>query len=326
MKWYRNTKKKTESSLLESMTHVETMTEEEKVKVVKGMETLVTLLKQASLKNSSKDSLITEYVKLIKDTIEEQNVSLLEVIHTISDIIKANESIDLITDKVVETSKDNLAIVERGHQSIDRLVNQMTDVEEVCKELENNVGALQKELFDISNFTNIIRGVSDQTNLLALNATIEAARAGKHGAGFAVVADEVRKLSDQIKIVLKEIDEKMNSINHSTEGLSVSVREKLTDVIILTDDTREVFEKIHHSESALFNEMDGIKQATSVAHQELVVFSASLNEVSDGFLINAEKLNQLYDVSQEKFVFSTEIFSFIDQFKDLVQAIKNNKR
>ncbi|WP_285848675.1 methyl-accepting chemotaxis protein [Paenibacillus sp. MER TA 81-3] len=54
---------------------------------------------------------------------------------------------------------------------------------------------LNKEVSDIHNMGNVMRGISEQSHLLDLNAAIEAAKAGEHGRGFSIVADEVRKLA-----------------------------------------------------------------------------------------------------------------------------------
>lgn len=76
---------------------------------------------------------------------------------------------------------------------------------------------LGKAAISIGKVTETITEISDKTNLLALNATIEAARAGEAGKGFAVVADEIKDLAKQTANATKEIREKIEGIQNSTQ-------------------------------------------------------------------------------------------------------------
>jgi methyl-accepting chemotaxis protein len=69
---------------------------------------------------------------------------------------------------------------------------------------------------EIGKVTETIKTISGQTNLLALNATIEAARAGEAGKGFAVVAGEIKELARQTVDATKDIRERINAIQSST--------------------------------------------------------------------------------------------------------------
>jgi methyl-accepting chemotaxis protein len=81
--------------------------------------------------------------------------------------------------------------------------------------------------------------VSVQTNMLAVSGAIEAARAGEYGKGFAVVASDIRNLAhdsaanadrikdlvkaiqDQITVVMKDVEEILDSALKETEKAKV---------------------------------------------------------------------------------------------------------
>ena len=71
--------------------------------------------------------------------------------------------------------------------------------------------------------------------------------------------------------------------------------------------------------------MKDIQKVTKITHNELRAFSNGLEEVLDGFIENNVRITELYALSQEKFVFSTEAFAYITQLQDLVQAFKQGK-
>ncbi|MET0090249.1 MAG: methyl-accepting chemotaxis protein [Candidatus Thiodiazotropha sp.] len=108
-----------------------------------------------------------------------------------------------------EISAEAIAGVETMSQAITR-------VTEISKESSDSVVKLSAIADTISNFVNIIQGISEQTNLLALNAAIEAARAGEMGRGFAVVADEVRNLAGRTREATSEIASLVDTITQET--------------------------------------------------------------------------------------------------------------
>jgi len=111
-------------------------------------------------------------------------------------------------------------------------------------ELADKLQRLAHNAQEVKNVLTVISEIADQTNLLALNAAIEAARAGEHGRGFAVVADEVRKLAERTQKSLGEIDATINVIVQAIETANDEMHKNIQNVQIVTDQTREVQEKI----------------------------------------------------------------------------------
>ncbi len=128
--------------------------------------------------------------------------------------------------QTVAASSEELAASVR---EITQQVSHSADVADVAfKEAESSnvrIADLSHAATAIGDVLSLIKGIADQTNLLALNATIEAARAGDAGRGFAVVASEVKELAAQTAKATTDISEKINEIQHATNGTVTSMGE-----------------------------------------------------------------------------------------------------
>lgn len=307
---------------------INSLTPEEKQKAFKGLKQLFDLLDNSINNNSEKDLLISKDIERFGETATTQNQMLSEVVEDTVQILTSANNIETITDEVITKSEKNMALVEDGNSSIDALVKQMNYISDVFKNLETTIENLKSDSNEIAKIADVINGISDQTNLLALNAAIEAARAGESGKGFAVVADEVRKLADRSKNSLGEIKVKVNQISNRILELSGEISERVMEIEAtkeMTNDTRGYFEQIHISQRNLNLDMDSIKDVTEITSKVTKQFTTKLENVAEGFLENDSKIAALHDHSKKKFVYSTELFSYLSQARDLLEAIETEK-
>ncbi|CAM4094015.1 hypothetical protein BAMA_17590 [Bacillus manliponensis] len=321
-------KKLNDESKQQVIEEAERLTKEEMDQIIGGMEELVTLLKGVSHKNSFKDSEMMEYASHMKDDLQEQIQVLQKTTENIDQIVQYTDNVQEVTKEITLQNKQNIKTVEEGQSSVGKLVKQMQHTNEMFHQLEPTIVQLNADAKEISSFTYTMEEIAEQTNLLALNASIEAARAGEFGKGFAVVADEVRKLADQSKQALGEIHQKVKRIDETVHTLSGDMKHRVEDLnqaIILTSTASHIFNEISKCEKQLTKQIQYIEEKTALTHEEVRAFSTVLQEVSTQFIAQDKQIENLHRFAEEKFIFSTEIFSYISQITSLVGALKQQK-
>lgn len=320
--------KKKNSDFQQLSEEVNELSLEEKELALDGLRQLFDLLEKSINLNSKKDVDISKNIGDFGEISRKQNEMLHEVVEDTQHILTSAHNIELITEQVIEKSEGNQALVDEGNASVDTLVNQITHVANVFVTLQNTIEVLKNDSNEIAKIADVINAISDQTNLLALNAAIEAARAGEHGKGFAVVADEVRKLADQSKSSLVEIKLKVDTISTRVFELSGEITERVEEIELakkITTDTRAYFDEISHSQRRLTADMDQIKEVTARTTSVTKQFTTKLEDVATGFLESEKNIQFVHNLTKEKFVYSTELASYLTQSRDLLQAIKDNR-
>ncbi len=150
----------------------------------------------------------------------EQENRLMANFTTLSDSFSELQHSLAHTAASLKGEKDNAVrsseISAQAIAGVETMSREITQVTQISKASSDSVVKLSAIADNISNFVNIIQGISEQTNLLALNAAIEAARAGEMGRGFAVVADEVRNLAGRTREATSEIASLVDTITQET--------------------------------------------------------------------------------------------------------------
>ncbi|MBP1914242.1 methyl-accepting chemotaxis protein [Lederbergia galactosidilytica] len=124
-----------------------------------------------------------------------------------------------------EVVKNMDSIADSLHEKVQLIAAHSEELSATTEQIAENTKLTVEHSSNINVVTGTIKKISEQTNLLGLNAAIEAARVGSAGAGFGVVADEVRRLSADSKNATVNIEETLNSIKESIEGMQADFSE-----------------------------------------------------------------------------------------------------
>jgi methyl-accepting chemotaxis protein len=114
--------------------------------------------------------------------------------------------------------------------SINGTVDRMVGFVNIAKDSVIKSEELKTASQSIGEAVGLIAEIADQTNLLALNAAIEASRAKEHGMGFAVVADEARNLAGVNETNAKHINDLVNGIQDSIDGIISDISSTATSI------------------------------------------------------------------------------------------------
>ena len=281
---------------------------------------------------ASKTENITVFVDDMNKSME-MNVSTIESTNVQVDKIVYNSGqITTICGQVGSFIKSANSSAQIGKDSIQEIINTISEIDDSSKNVTNYIVELEKETTKIGDIVNTIAGISEQTNLLALNASIEAARAGEAGKGFAVVAEEVKKLAEESAQSLKGIDELTKNIKIRTQKV-VEMVGRTTDKIgigvtqsnVVGNNISKVIKEVKSAEDSGYMIMEMVlKQSEAIKSVQ-----ESMNEIISKEEANTEKafqmtadieeqmseFEEINTISNELEAMSVELSTLVNEFK-----------
>ena len=189
----------------------------------------------------------------------------------VEEVSASAEEVAATAETITGLSHKSTAATLNGSSAIDRAVQQMGNIGDGSKAVNDAVEKLAESSRHIDEIVNVISGIAGQTNLLALNAAIEAARAGEQGRGFAVVAEEVRKLAEQSESATKEIT-KLIAQNHMDIQKAVQAMEVSSSSVKVGID-------VVNAAGVTFRE---ISQLTDEVSTQIAGISSAIGEIAKG--------------------------------------------
>lgn len=191
-------------------------------------------------------------------------------------------------DLIQTSSKEVIAMTEKGYQLMNSSEEQMNNIDSIVKDSVQKVNELDVYYQDISKFVSIIQDIANQTNLLALNASIEAARAGEQGKGFAVVAEEIRKLAEQSATSVTEIIELVSNIQEESENVTKTLSSGYNEVQEGTNRIRQTSETFHK-----------IRDLMGETVQNIGKVSANLMDIQTNGREMSDSIQEIASLSEE---------------------------
>ena len=176
-----------------------------------------------------------------------------------------------VANQFQQVKNDIFDSVESVRGELTTLKDSSNQVMDNFQQMNEMFQELQGAVEDIKKCMDGIIAIANQTNLLSLNASIEAARAGEAGRGF-VVADEVRNLSEQIKILIGDVETSVTHVEEGTEKLSSSIRsskDALEATYQQVESTFEIVGNVQNSAAGMDEVCDDVHAALEASQNEV---------------------------------------------------------
>ena len=202
------------------------------------------------------ESLFSETEKLASSarqnasTAQDQTASVKEIVATMEDNNELSEHISQKIRDVSGVAEKTSGDVAEGVSYLAANVRQLREIAEANQNTIDGIKVLGDRINNIWDIVTLINSVADQAKIIAFNAELEASSAGEAGKNFHIVATEIRRLADGIIDGTKEIKEKINEIQQSSDRLiiaSESGTEKINEGVAGAMGLSERFDRIKNA-------------------------------------------------------------------------------
>ncbi len=152
-------------------------------------------------------------------TAQNQSTAVKEIVATMEDNTALSENISTKIKDVSGVASKTSGDVAEGVSYLEENVRQLHEIALANQTTINGIKSLGDKIENIWDIVTLINSVADQAKIIAFNAELEASSAGEAGKNFHIVASEIRRLADGIIDGTKEIKERINEIQDSSDSL-----------------------------------------------------------------------------------------------------------
>ena len=218
-------------------------------------------------------------------TAQDQTAAVKEIVATMEDNNALSESISQKIKDVSGVAEKTSGNVAEGVSYLAENVRQLHEIASANQTTIDGIKSLGDKINNIWDIVTLINSVADQAKIIAFNAELEASSAGEAGKNFHIVATEIRRLADGIIDGTKEIKEKINEIQQSSDRLiiaSESGTEKIREGVESAKALSERFSSIRHSSemtATSAGDITKIIQQQAAATEQML---ATLKQIAGG--------------------------------------------
>lgn len=246
----------------------------------------------------------------------EQAAGVKEIVSAMEDSDQLTKNIAQKVSEVNDAAGKTALDVQEGKDTLLVNLHKMKEITEANLVTTSGIKALSEQIESIWDIVTIINNIADQTKIIAFNAELEAASAGEAGKNFHIVANEIRRLADGTMESTREIKERINEIQHSSDKLIITSEGgtgKIQEGCELTAKLEHNFGNIKESSEITADTASEIKmiieQQTAAFDQILITlkqisagienFSSSTQSVNDSSVQLQHIADKLADISKE---------------------------
>ncbi|MFQ5900116.1 MAG: methyl-accepting chemotaxis protein [Thermodesulfobacteriota bacterium] len=220
----------------------------------------------------------------------------------IEEMAEAAEGVSLKAEDMASKALETHQTVRSGTLTSGIALNKLEKVFEEMDRSKGMIMSLAEKTKSIPKILDVINHISRQTDLLAINATIEASKAGEQGEGFAMVAEEVRrfadntsKSSDEVALIIKEVNTEMERVVSVFKEGSAFIREGRHDIHQIQESLVTILNYVEQVKDKA-EEIVVLSQQQRKGAQETVVVSKEVSKIVDNHLLATEKVNKVIDL------------------------------
>lgn len=218
--------------------------------------------------------------------------------------------------QVSTISEQAMIVSENGKHVIGAALEGMQDTQHAVKAVGHTIAQLALQLRRIGEIIASVSDIATQSNFLALNAQIEAARAGEQGRGFTVVADEVRAMADQsrqatddVRHILKEIQQAVRSAVDVTEGGASAVHISLERA----EEVDRIISQLHQTIGDSNQSAEAILDAAAHQLKEVGRLGEAIQSMDQAAMQNQASSRMAASVSDNLSRLSAELLAALKQ-------------
>lgn len=238
-------------------------------------------------------------------TSQDQSAAVKEIVATMEDNNDLSENISKKIKDVNSIAKKTSDDVNTGVAALQNNIEKLHEIFDANQHTIDGIKSLGKKIENIWDIVTLINSVADQTKIIAFNAELEVSSAGEAGKNFHIVATEIRRLADSITDGTKEIKERINEIQQSSDSLiiaSESGTEKINEGFQMAKELESKFESILNAseitvESA--GDITTIIQQQTLASEQILITLKQIAVGVDNFTQATESISSAAQNVQE---------------------------